>query len=202
MKRSARAATAFALQALLSGAVALWGRGVRTPAAGAAQLVMLVALCAAFAAFDASAQVGDDPREIPRLDRGLAIATSAGLALAMLGSVLHVASAGGVAGMGRFIAGLSLATCGALLRARAISVLGRSFVTGARPLEPALVARDVYAWLRHPSEVGLWIVGIGLFVATRSWAAGLGLALVAASSVVRIRREERFLRALTTSAGA
>jgi protein-S-isoprenylcysteine O-methyltransferase Ste14 len=172
------------------------------PAAGAAQLVLLVVACAAFAAFDAGVQVGDDPRDIPRFDRALAIVTSGGLALAMLGSVFHFASAGSGVNIGQFFAGLSIATSGAMLRARAISVLGPSFVTGARPLERARVARDVYAWLRHPSEVGLWMIAMGLLAVSPSWACGLGLLLVALSSVARIRREERFLRALKTPARA
>lgn len=172
------------------------------PAASALQVMVIVVGCAAFAALDAGAQVGDDPRDVPRLDRALAIVTSAGLALAMLGSVFHVASAGESVGVARFFVGLSMAASGAVLRARAISVLGSSFVTGARPLERARVVRDVYAWLRHPSEVGLWIIAAGLLVVTPSVAGVIGLALIAGSSTVRIRREERFLRALETPAEA
>ncbi len=104
--------------------------------------------------------------------------------------VVGAGSAGGVA-LG---AGLLLIGAGTGLRAWAIRTLGRGFANEPRAGQP-LVTHGPYRWLRHPSEAGTLVVGLGLVVWVGAGMLGWWVPL-AALTVARVRREEAALRDL------
>lgn len=89
---------------------------------------------------------------------------------------------------------LAIAT-GITLRAVAIRTLGSAFTSEtAAPLR--VVDQGIYRFLAHPSEVGLVLVAGGAALLGASLAAlGACLLMVVPSVVVRVRAEERVLRA-------
>jgi protein-S-isoprenylcysteine O-methyltransferase Ste14 len=56
--------------------------------------------------------------------------------------------------------GGSLLVSGIILRVEAIRALGNQFVSDIR-VERLIVRDGIYAWLRHPSEIGLLLIAIG-----------------------------------------
>jgi len=90
--------------------------------------------------------------------------------------------------------GGGLMAVGIALRASAMRSLGEAFVTEVRP-SATMVTGGIYRWLRHPSEAGLLMFGLGAAVATGSGGAFALLALMVALALLRIEREERGLRA-------
>ena len=92
-------------------------------------------------------------------------------------------------------AGALFFCAGVVLRVVAIRALGRYFVSHvALRQRHRLVCRGIYSVLRHPSELGLLLVGFGAPLLTHS-AAGLALAGIALLplSLVRIRTEDRIM---------
>jgi protein-S-isoprenylcysteine O-methyltransferase Ste14 len=89
----------------------------------------------------------------------------------------------------QLLGGLALlAGCG--LRLSAIATLGPAFVSDICRCGPR-VRRGIYAWIQHPSELGLVLLGSGgplLVAAPRTTVAALMLLVPAA--LWRIRREE------------
>jgi len=81
---------------------------------------------------------------------------------------------------------------GVVLRAAALRSLGRGFGTRPQPGDD-LVERGLYAWLRHPSELGLISLAGGFALLGASPAAGLLWLLLVAVAQVRVRCEERDL---------
>jgi protein-S-isoprenylcysteine O-methyltransferase len=91
--------------------------------------------------------------------------------------------------------GSLLVVAGIALRAVAIRTLGPAFTSEivAAPGR-ALVTRGVYAWLRHPSEIGLFAVALGIACLGNSAAAlGVVATLLAPSILIRVAREDRAL---------
>ncbi|MDF2691959.1 MAG: Protein-S-isoprenylcysteine O-methyltransferase [Labilithrix sp.] len=90
------------------------------------------------------------------------------------------------------------AGCGAIgiaLRLRAIADLGTDFSSAIEPGQ-RLVAVGIYARVRHPSEVGLLLLGAGLAgLGGSRGATALAAAVLLPASIVRIAREERALSA-------
>jgi protein-S-isoprenylcysteine O-methyltransferase Ste14 len=86
---------------------------------------------------------------------------------------------------------------GIALRAASMRALGASFTSEIVAVPGrALVTRGIYARMRHPSEVGLLCIALGLVVLGGSLTAALVVTLVVAPSVVvRILREDRVLAA-------
>ena len=99
------------------------------------------------------------------------------------------------------VVGAVLLVLGINLRLLAIAALGPRFVTDIRA--SGQVVRDgVYAWLRHPSEIGLLLIAAGgpfLIGAPRT--AACGVLLLLPISLWRMRREDVFL-ASERSAGS
>ncbi len=58
------------------------------------------------------------------------------------------------------VIGASILASGIFLRVEAIRTLGTQFVTDIR-VEGSIVRHGIYAWLRHPSEIGLLLIAIG-----------------------------------------
>ncbi|HEY8206146.1 MAG TPA: isoprenylcysteine carboxylmethyltransferase family protein [Myxococcaceae bacterium] len=94
-------------------------------------------------------------------------------------------------------AGAALMLMGGGLRLWAIHALGASFRTEHEVHEgQRLVRSGPYAFLRHPSELGLLIFALGAAALTGSWpAAAIWVLVLLPSSLLRLRREEAMLRA-------
>jgi protein-S-isoprenylcysteine O-methyltransferase Ste14 len=158
-------------------------------------LIALVGV--ALAGGEALAQKADDPDDIPLLDRALSLATSAAMfALLVAGPVALGASASRSSSASTAILAAlgSVAALGIGLRLRAIRVLGAGFITRSEPRSNERVRQDVYRWLRHPSEVGLALIGVAAAAMEASILAVAALVVLLASSATRIVLEERALR--------
>ena len=85
---------------------------------------------------------------------------------------------------------------GIALRRAAMLALGPAFLSELRPLTRRdRVRHGPYAWLEHPSEVGLLLIASGAVLVLGSVAAAIVVALVLAPLVVvRMRRESAALR--------
>jgi protein-S-isoprenylcysteine O-methyltransferase Ste14 len=96
-----------------------------------------------------------------------------------------------------FIVGLALMASGIYVRQWAICTLGRFFTADVRVHpQQRVVDRGPYRWVRHPSYSGLIIFFLGLGLALTNWMSLLVLVAVpTAGLVIRIRSEERALRA-------
>jgi protein-S-isoprenylcysteine O-methyltransferase Ste14 len=93
-------------------------------------------------------------------------------------------------------AGIAVGAAGIALRIAAIRALGPAFGDATEPSGPR-VTTGVYGMVRHPSELGLVLVGAGVVLAARAPAAALPLVIgVVPSSLARILREERALARL------
>ncbi len=92
--------------------------------------------------------------------------------------------------------GAPIAFCGILLRGMAIRELGDGFSSAIEPRGPSLVTTGVYRVSRHPSEIGLVLISIGLGLLGGSGLAGYVIAIVMIPSIaVRVISEERALSA-------
>jgi protein-S-isoprenylcysteine O-methyltransferase Ste14 len=90
------------------------------------------------------------------------------------------------------VTGIVIIWLGLALRAWAIVVLGRSFVTTVEvEAGQAVVSHGPYRWVRHPSYTGLLIIAAGFGLAFSTWP-GLVICLVlpTAAMLRRIRIEE------------
>jgi protein-S-isoprenylcysteine O-methyltransferase Ste14 len=90
------------------------------------------------------------------------------------------------------ITGLVIIWLGLVIRAWAVVVLGRWFVTTVEvEAGQAVVSRGPYRWVRHPSYVGLLLITAGFGLADSTWP-GLLLCLVlpTATMLRRIQVEE------------
>ncbi len=146
------------------------------------------------ASMEAASQRGDDPVVDDADDRRLA--TSTGLALFLMMGVapgVRVVTSSSQSPCLSF-SGALLCLAGGALRARSIRVLGESFVTDPGKRSAVLVATDVYARLRHPSELGLYAVCLGMNLMSSSLVAGFGAFVVALLAHRRVRREDALLR--------
>ena len=92
------------------------------------------------------------------------------------------------------LVGFSVMLIGTWLRREAILSLGGDFVSAVTPGDQ-LCTRGVFAWFRHPSEVGLLLCVLGGCLTLGSLtAAGFLLVVVTPLSVLRVRMEEAELR--------
>jgi hypothetical protein len=149
--------------------------------------------------------------KVPRSDRPGPLARRLAYAsgVAVLATALITLARGGSSQP----AGWVLAAIGILLRTVAILDLGPAFTSALPPtsrssrrLDPhdravgptfGIVKSGVYRWMRHPSEVGLLLIGGGI-----AWGAGCPDAMgpvvfvLVPASFMRLRREERLLAAM------
>ena len=136
------------------------------------------------AAGEAAMQTGDD---------GAAPAGLAAVSALLLGAVLVCSIDGAIETAPLAGAGISLMLAGASLRIVAVRQLGAGFVTDMQPAR--LMTRGVYRWLRHPSEAGLLLFALGAVIVAPTITAFVLFAGLAVLAWVRMRREERGLRA-------
>ncbi len=92
-------------------------------------------------------------------------------------------------------ASASACALGIGLRGLAIRALGDAFTSETIIVPGRRIVRDgIYAWLRHPSDVGLLLVAAGLVGLSGSILAALpALLLVVPSVIARTAREDRLL---------
>lgn len=101
----------------------------------------------------------------------------------------------GVSGFAQ-IAGLLALFVGTALRCEAIRELGPQFVSDIR-VDGRVVTDGVYAWIRHPSEVGLLLFAFGGPLLLGAWVTALlAVAMLLPVSVWRSRRENFALDAV------
>jgi protein-S-isoprenylcysteine O-methyltransferase Ste14 len=91
--------------------------------------------------------------------------------------------------------GLALMIAGALLRVRAIHVMGASYTHRIRfPVVP-LVTSGPYAWIRHPAYFGTLLAHAGLvLVMLNAWSLSALLTLWVPAVLLRTALEDRWLR--------
>jgi protein-S-isoprenylcysteine O-methyltransferase Ste14 len=155
-----------------------------------------IALVVSAVVAEVRAQRGDDVAPTVAIERRLALLTAMAVLVATVGAPLELVVAPRPAPVTSLIAGIVVAVAGIALRARAIRVLGDAFVTPSEGPDGAqLVARDVYAWVRHPSETGLVLLSAGMTLLTSSVAAAVATLGVLLLAVVRTRIEDRALSA-------
>lgn len=101
----------------------------------------------------------------------------------------------------RAIAGVVMVAAGAALRLVAVRTLGEYFTAHVRVVDGQVVCRSgIYALIRHPSYVGLFLLNLGPSVAGGTWISlGIAMVLTMASNWVRVEIEEQ---ALTARLGA
>lgn len=126
----------------------------------------------------------------------LAIASSLGL-LGTAWLSVWSASERGEPNMSAFIGGAVIACLGIGLRVLAIRALGAGFTSSEVPMPGRPIVRTgIYRYLRHPSEIGLVAVALGLAGLSESRIAlGVVAAVIVPTSLLRIRRENEALRA-------
>lgn len=93
-------------------------------------------------------------------------------------------------------AGVGIYIFGGILRLWPVFVLGSRF-SGLVAIQPGhtLETHGIYSWVRNPSYLGMFILMLGWGLAFRGWS-GVALALLLlVPLIVRIRAEERLLRA-------
>ncbi|QKG18663.1 methyltransferase family protein [Actinomadura verrucosospora] len=95
----------------------------------------------------------------------------------------------------RLVAGAAMVAAGGGLRVAAIRTLGGRFTGHVRVLpEQQVCASGPYAWVRHPSYVGLLGINAGPAVSAGSPAAAAAMLVATAlGNVLRVRVEERLL---------
>lgn len=146
------------------------------------------------AALEAHAQARDDARVSSSVGRALALATGVLLfvVLVMAPALRLTAPASASGPLATF--GALLAAAGAVLRAQSIRALGAAFVT-EHDDAPRLVTSHVYARVRHPSELGLIALTLGMTALAPTLVGSIAAALLIALVGPRIAREERRLAA-------
>jgi protein-S-isoprenylcysteine O-methyltransferase Ste14 len=100
--------------------------------------------------------------------------------------------------------GTALFACGVFLRLSAIQELKTAFGTPPWASEGVSVKMDgIFAWVRHPSELGLALICLGLALAGNSLTAFGAFAFVLFPlMLLRIKQEERWLMRRTQGAYA
>lgn len=90
---------------------------------------------------------------------------------------------------------LSLAVGGLTLRSWAVFYLGNSFTYDVhRPAEGRVVTTGIYRWIRHPSYLGMCLLGTLPGFVLGSLPGGIGLALATLpQTIYRLQFEERML---------
>jgi protein-S-isoprenylcysteine O-methyltransferase Ste14 len=183
MTRGRAAAAAVHLAVLSAPAVVLGGVAALALPGALACLALLLVLAAA----EARAAAGPDTGGRAGAAAALGIASGIGLLLTAWAAIATgAASAAGAA------PGFALGALGVLLRARAIRHLGRGFTSAIAPGR-RLAASDVYGCVRHPSELGLLLLGSGVALLGDRIAAAPLLLLLLPSIIVRVVLEERAL---------
>ncbi len=87
------------------------------------------------------------------------------------------------------VLGLLGVLSGIVFRVAAICSLGTSFVSDIRVAGP-IVKDGIYAWMRHPSEVGLLLIAVsGPLLLSSFWTAAVAGAVLLPVSLWRMRRE-------------
>ena len=185
-------AIAGVVQLGLAGAAATLG-GALGGRADAVSVGGFVAVGALAVALEVGAQRADDAVVDDETMRWLAQATSVGVFLLLVGGAVELAWRGG-ARVPQEVAPLVIACSGSALRALAIHTLGPAFRSGLAIPETGLSSRGPYRVLRHPSEVGLWLLSAGMLIASPGVATLSGACVVIVSSLWRIRLEDAFLR--------
>jgi protein-S-isoprenylcysteine O-methyltransferase Ste14 len=100
--------------------------------------------------------------------------------------------------------GTALFACGVLLRVSAIQALKAAFGTPSWAAKGVcLKTNGIFAWTRHPSELGFTLICLGLALAGQSPAAFGAFAFVLFPlMLLRIQQEERWLMLQTDGAYA
>jgi protein-S-isoprenylcysteine O-methyltransferase Ste14 len=158
------------------------------PQAIACVLAMLL-----FAEVEAASRSAPDPSGPRAPGSRLALASALGLLATAWSAIAAPAFAPGLATW----LGVPMIAAGIVLRALAMRALGASFTSEivAAPGH-ALVTDGIYARMRHPSDIGLLLVALGLVILGGSLTAAAILILVVAPSVfARTIREDRVLAA-------
>lgn len=89
----------------------------------------------------------------------------------------------------QFCDGIMFAVVGIVLRATAILTLGRHLISDISV--ERVVRTGVDRWMRHPSEIGLLLIAVGVpLILGSAFSASLALLLLTPISLWRIRREE------------
>jgi protein-S-isoprenylcysteine O-methyltransferase Ste14 len=183
-----RAARVLVHAALLTAPLAVLGR---LPALARPQAVACVLAVLLLAEIEAASRTTPDPSRVGAPGTGLALASALGL----LGTAWAAIGFPSAPSPSWAWLGVPLVLLGTALRAAAIRALGESFTSEivATPGH-ALIRRGIYAYLRHPSDLGLLVIAGGLAVLGTSLpAAVLALVVVFPSVALRILREERAL---------
>jgi|HubBroStandDraft_4_1064222.scaffolds.fasta_scaffold01431_4 protein-S-isoprenylcysteine O-methyltransferase Ste14 len=94
------------------------------------------------------------------------------------------------------LAGNGLCAVGIILLLVAISRIGQSIQIAPEPKKTAtLVTSGVYRWFRHPIYTSIVAVVIGLFLRKPTPGIGIAAAIVIIFLLVKVRFEEKLLRA-------
>jgi protein-S-isoprenylcysteine O-methyltransferase Ste14 len=190
VKARALAAATLAHAALLLAPLVAMGRAraLQRPQAAAIVVTMLT-----LAIVEGASRRRADPSRFGAPGTGLALASAVGLLACTWLALGWPSSPSSPAGAWTW-AGAPLAAAGILLRAAAIRALGDGF-TSETVLAPgrAIAAHGPYAWLRHPSEIGLLLVASGVATLGASAAAAGALIPLAVASAFRVRSEARLL---------
>lgn len=161
-----------------------------SPAWGSTHGLCFAGLAGVFAFVEAASASGLDISTGPA-SRGPA---ATGLALLLLLLVALVTAADAVSTLG-LVAGAIAMASGIALRRAAMLALGDAFVSEVRPLAPRdRIRHGPYAWLQHPSEIGLLVLAGGAtLVLGSAVAAILGAVTLLPIVLVRMRSESRAL---------
>jgi protein-S-isoprenylcysteine O-methyltransferase Ste14 len=146
-----------------------------------------------FAEIEQASRIAPDP----------ARAGAPGTRLALVSALGLLATAWAAVGFPSFSSplswlGLLAIAAGVVLRALAMRALGASFTSEIVAIPgQRLVSHGIYARLRHPSDVGLLLVSLGLaWLGGSAAAAVIALGVVAPSVILRMLREDAALAPL------
>ena len=87
-----------------------------------------------------------------------------------------------------------VAACGVAVRAAALHTLGPRFTSAIEP-DPHLVVHGIYGLVRHPSELGLLLLGGGIAVLGQGLIGAFAFLVLLLTSATRVAREEKALAA-------
>ncbi|MDA1230930.1 MAG: isoprenylcysteine carboxylmethyltransferase family protein [Planctomycetota bacterium] len=122
------------------------------------------------------------------------LAGSLVLLLLQWGSLSEFLLTGNDCGTPNIVVGSAFVLAGCTLRSKAIRTLAAGFCSKETPRY--LITDGIYSKLRHPSETGLLLASIGIPWITGAWrTAVVALPITLAMSWVRMRLEEKYLRA-------